>query len=347
MTNPKQPRIVIHVGSRKTATTYIQRALGESERALAKAGVYLPKSGRFDLNPTNIAHHNLAFAINGDPRFRPELGDWGDLRSEIERKRTETVLISCEVFEGSIVQEQRGAAVLEAFKTLGSKVTVVLVVREWTAFINSMYNQAVKMFAVDYPFERYVKMSIDEGASNLLERFEPFLRDDSIEFVAIPYSALRNPDPLSAMLQAVDIDVDPRALSVPDRLVNTSLGAIGMEVTTILSKYLNATYDDWAWSSRPAQRLHIENLVALDRKGWNDEKYWGWSPELLNDLLPQIRHDMDSFAGELWGQPWPEQVDPSRPRAVSNFEHYPPNLLQAALNHLEAMERRYEKLRAE
>jgi len=335
------PRLIVHLGSRKTGTTYIQNALGLNERRLSAAGVYMPRAGRFDLNPTNVSHHHLAFELGENSRFRPELGGWDDLRNELARERPETVLISCEVFESIIVEGGSGPALLEQVKSLSSDVTLVLVVREWTAFINSMYNQAVKMFAIAYPFAQYVKANIDNGSTKFSRHYSPFLDDPDIRFVALRYSELQDPDPLTAMLRAGGIRIDTSDFRRPVGRVNTSLGAIGLEVTMMLGMYMNSRYDEWHWRSPQVQQLHIKNLVATDERGWNQGQFWGWSPELLDQYLPVISKDTNEFARRLWGRDWPESLRSDRPRLVSDFEHYPPDLLSEALDHIEDMRREY------
>ena len=175
--------------------------------------------------------------------------------------------------------------------------------------------------------------------------YRPFLDDPDVEFVALRYQDLKDPDPLTAMLKAGGIDVDTSRYELPPGLVNTSLGAIGLEVTIMLGKYMAATYEDWNWEARPVQELHVKNLVATDRRGWNQERFWGWTPELFDRFLPVIRRDMDAFADALWGHNWPGELGSDQPRVISNFEHYPPDLLSDALEHIDTMHRLYLELR--
>jgi hypothetical protein len=339
-----RPRLIVHIGARKTGTTYFQLQLGLNERRVAAAGVYLPKSGRFELNPANISHHHLAFQLQGNERFRPEQGGWEELKDEVDRRKPATVLITCEVFEDLIMEADKGSEVLDRFRTISDDITVVLVLRDWPSFVNSMYNQAIKMFAISHGFDEYVRNNIARGATKFVERYSPFLDADDVEFLAIPYANLQNPDPLSVIFSAAGIEIDPADLRSPAGRVNTSLGAIGLEVTVILGKYMKGLYPDWKWTTRPSQKLHIQNLVATDRRGWNREEYWGWSPELLAEAMPTIEADSNSFAQRLWGQDWPGGLKADKALNVSNFEHYPPDLMASSLDHIEEMHRLYLEL---
>ena len=55
------PRIVLHIGAAKTATTYLQHSLYDNLATLREYGVYLPLAGRFEFGTKTVAHHHLAY----------------------------------------------------------------------------------------------------------------------------------------------------------------------------------------------------------------------------------------------------------------------------------------------
>ncbi|MEM9010205.1 MAG: hypothetical protein AAGE18_03190 [Pseudomonadota bacterium] len=57
-----RPRLIVHIGPQKTATTTIQRALATNRDLLAEAGVLYPRSGVLDPR-AEVAHHGLSFAL--------------------------------------------------------------------------------------------------------------------------------------------------------------------------------------------------------------------------------------------------------------------------------------------
>lgn len=105
----------------------------------------------------------------------------------------------------------------------------------------------------------------------------------------------------------------------------------------ILGKYLLGLDPELKWTSRPVQKMHVQNLVATDRRGWNREEYWGWSASLLADIMPTVEADSNAFARRLWGTDWPGGLRADKPTMVSNFEHYPPDLISSTLDHIEEM----------
>ena len=73
-------RLVVHIGAPKAASTYLQLCLGLNEEVLRKHGVYLPQAGRRDARAN---HHNLAWQLREDRRFRVANGDWDALTAEV------------------------------------------------------------------------------------------------------------------------------------------------------------------------------------------------------------------------------------------------------------------------
>lgn len=99
--------ILIHIGTHKTATTYIQNILWSEREALDQTGILYPEAGYYD-----GAHHRLGGSlVNGmdcnilkridAPRFNTlaEIPWWQDFVSEVNAKRPDRVLISSEEFE--------------------------------------------------------------------------------------------------------------------------------------------------------------------------------------------------------------------------------------------------------
>src|SRR6202022_3469950 len=86
-TGANMPRCFIHIGTHKTGTTSIQHLLSRNSSALRQMGYYYPDAGRLELHP---GHHNLAWGISGDRRFRDDYGTIDDLIREVENSSDDT-----------------------------------------------------------------------------------------------------------------------------------------------------------------------------------------------------------------------------------------------------------------
>lgn len=89
-------KVFVHVGAHKTGTTSFQVWLRENAEALAREGVLVPTTGTVS---SNSGHHNVAWQLRGDPRFRPALGTLEDLLAEIAISNAKAAILSAEGLE--------------------------------------------------------------------------------------------------------------------------------------------------------------------------------------------------------------------------------------------------------
>src|SRR6185437_8931332 len=69
-------RLLLHVGLHKTGTTAVQTALAAAAGRLRERHLLYPKAGR----PADFdGHHNVAWQLAGDHRFRPAFGTVNDV----------------------------------------------------------------------------------------------------------------------------------------------------------------------------------------------------------------------------------------------------------------------------
>ncbi len=131
-------RLCIHIGSHKTATTFLQNSFSINQPVLDKLGILYPKAGRI-----YGAHHQMAWSLRKpETADKPltELDHWPALIDEAAASPHQQVVISSEDFEW-IGNLERLAALREWFD-----VTVVFYLRSSDSYLESYYNQLVKDF---------------------------------------------------------------------------------------------------------------------------------------------------------------------------------------------------------
>lgn len=62
------------MGATKTASSYLQRQLALNEKLLLDYGILVPQTARRTKPKAN--HHNLAWELIGDRRFKADGGTW-------------------------------------------------------------------------------------------------------------------------------------------------------------------------------------------------------------------------------------------------------------------------------
>ena len=139
MASSSKKRLVIHIGSHKTATTHIQGTFAKNTKALAGMSILYPVSGQI-----YEAHFKLCWKLR-DPELAGvnirEIDAWAALIREFQKSDATTAIISSEEF-GSNIDPRRLAPLKELFD-----VTIISYLRSPDRFFQSFYNQFVKDFS--------------------------------------------------------------------------------------------------------------------------------------------------------------------------------------------------------
>ncbi len=139
MTKPKT--LYLHVGTHKTGTTATQALLATRSEAFAQAGLFVPRTGRIG---EVSGHHNIAWELNADARYRPEFGTLAELCEELKASPHPAAIISSEDFEYFYCDPQALRALKAAFEGCGYQVEVLVFLREQGEMIGSLYQELLK-----------------------------------------------------------------------------------------------------------------------------------------------------------------------------------------------------------
>lgn len=135
-------KYIIHIGTHKTGSTALQRFLFVNRDQLLAKGILYPLVGVMD-----CAHHELAWAVRSGDQ-----GKVDELLRAIETEATATgvgrIVLSSEEFE--FIRNKNS---LRPF--FARKPTVVLFVRRQDSYLESEYNQHIRMYNLRYPHDIY------------------------------------------------------------------------------------------------------------------------------------------------------------------------------------------------
>lgn len=129
-------RLILHIGSHKTATTHIQGTLACNAMALSRMSILYPEAGQiYD------AHFKLGWTLKAPQHQQTPLSDvpeWAALIKEIQASDAQMAIVSSEEF-GTEVDPARLVPLTEYFD-----VTIVSYLRSPDSYMQSFYNQFVK-----------------------------------------------------------------------------------------------------------------------------------------------------------------------------------------------------------
>lgn len=131
-------RLFLHIGSHKTATTFIQNSLFKNPRILNDLGILYPKSGQ-----VYQAHFRLCWALKDPERKHidlEKLEEWASLINEIDAATQNEIIISSEEF-GLGLDPTRLGILRQRYD-----VFIIFYLRSPDSYMESFYNQFVKDF---------------------------------------------------------------------------------------------------------------------------------------------------------------------------------------------------------
>ncbi len=136
-------RVFVHAGTHKTGTTTLQIMLGSWDARPPHPDVFVPLRGRFP-SPGVAGHHNVAWQLNRDPRFRAEDGTLEDLTAEVSERKARVTAISSEDFEYLHTRPEELERLASTFRQAGYEPSAVLYLRSREEYAQSLYAELVK-----------------------------------------------------------------------------------------------------------------------------------------------------------------------------------------------------------
>jgi hypothetical protein len=149
---------VVHIGTHKTGTTSIQSVMSRLATDLLARGYLYAATGRPPEGPDG--HHNLAWEITGDRRFRREYGTLQDLLREADA-HSGHVILSSEDFDGAVAHPDGLAAFVGQLQSHGLRVKLVVYLRNQVDYATSLYSTLLD-FGLAEPFDSFVQGMLRE-----------------------------------------------------------------------------------------------------------------------------------------------------------------------------------------
>jgi hypothetical protein len=340
-------RILIHAGAPKTATTFIQRGLHSNRELLAERGVYLPQTGRLELEPNAVCHHHLAWALISPGKYARSKNGWAALAEELSAVTAPTVILSSEAF--SRVASKAGGAELVEFtaKEVCDNVTIVYFVRNQLSLMNSLYGQRVKSLRMVHTFDYHTKHYRGRRLFNYQELLAPWYENGVVQFQAVPFTGSRDVDPLESLLAVAGVDLTGQTLIHEKEEVNTSLGPVGIEAARLLGGYLRGLFPDFDSEEIASKKLYRLSSSRAQHSGWCDESYWGWTPETAQQTVEFFEPSNNRFAQSVWGHDWDIEMPVDKETSAVRLLDLDPPTVERVQRYVFSLAERFTALRAE
>ena len=296
-------RVVLHVGPRKTATTYLQRALQSLVRSREiPADLYpIRTRGRID--------HNHVPGLIDLARSRGEIGLQQDAWTQQDGSDAEALLSAVSAASGDVILSAEAMSVLQASGAQAvvdalspAPVEVIITARALDRVLPSSWQQHMRNGNFE-AYDAYLALRAEERSSRIYEtelgrafwrayRYGDLVRRwqgvaRSVSVVTVPTSSADPAETWRRFRAACAVEALPIAPpEIPDDRANISL--TGAETFAIFG--LNLAARAAGRGRREVRAMHR----TLLREGWTDRADRG--PRL--GLPPALRPEVRTWAGE-------------------------------------------------
>jgi hypothetical protein len=298
--------LVVHIGTYKTGSTYLQQFINRQYAAFERLGIYIPEMGR-DVNK-RAPFHNLAQELIQSPVYRAQHGTMADLRADLLARRPEKALISSEVLSTAVLGNNYGetsrAAFHELAEAVGARLHYVVFVRDQPEVINSTFCQGTKQLTIAKSFERWFPEAMDFDRFNYLDWLAPLLDDDAVKLSVFDYEAAQSAGLMATFLSVFDAGENAAEEFVDlDRRANSRPGPATIAVGQALA-FMVRSDPSFAWHQPRYKRLSRKLALHSNRLGLNDEGFWGWTEAGAVGCGVGFRDQNDLLAQRVWNRPW-------------------------------------------
>lgn len=144
----KHKPVILHIGTEKTGTTFLQEFLRTNQRKLLEQGL---------VYPTSVPHHSIPLCISQN---QPELArNMSLLGAEIEEHdKASRVLLSSEFCHSRMTSKSQLATLENSLRYIGLAVTEIFVYfRDQSSLFHSSYSELIKA-GVSYTFDEMFQL---------------------------------------------------------------------------------------------------------------------------------------------------------------------------------------------
>ena len=280
--------LLVHAGTHKTASTYIQSRLKVNKDLLSRGGVKLlgikRKVGNEKILPAIIQARDTGL-----------LKSWLEANSE----RYQTLLYSAEQCAQPLLRKSRLRWFLDALEGIGFKLKVSFFLRDQPDYINSMYIQKVKKFYHAIGIADYIEQCMYQQPYwfDYDYMFSPMIANPRVDVKFLPYGRQFG-DPFERLMALPGWLPRPAGEWLPDvgGRANDQPGVKGVYLALKVSaelKRLGVDLGRLKYRSRYIRRY----LMAL---GWPSDRYFGLETQQVEKIREFYNSSNNRFVAKVW-----------------------------------------------
>ena len=325
----QRPQLIVHAGTHKTASTYIQERLHRNRDLLNSQGVSLQDP--LDCRPKP---KKLAAELCKKRRKR-----WKTFFKQ--QPQSLHRLLSAEQFAVPLTDPDCIRRLETMADAAGYELHIVIFIRDQLDYINSRYIYSLRRFYHHQTFEQFVddalkgKLQNEKAKRGKIQRrqdvfdfwnyFQPLLkarkRGLKVSFLPFRQGGL---DPFEQFIHTINLSTGLPWKTCPPRHYNRSPGTRGVWLARVLSQHLRENNISPKTIGNSSQII----LNEESRRHWRDPSFWGYSQKLAKKVTRHFKSNNAKFAQAAWDSSWDEAFSTSNNSDGRKLSAYAPESIE-------------------
>ena len=298
--------LIIHAGTHKTASTYIQHRLASNRDTLLKNNVFLVSPDTRKVGRC----YELATHIKCGKFLRVK-----KFLQTIPRG-VDSAILSDERLTQALIQEGRVESLVRVAEKAGFRVKLVFFIRDQPDYINSLYVQEIKRFYHSMAIDKYVSRCLGKRALRFdyFEMFRGLIEylPDGVQF--LPFGSAWG-DPFERLMQRQGWSPLGGWHPAEAETLNDQIGAKGVWLARKVGRRL---------ANLGVERRLIRGQSRFigryaNQFGWSESRFYGLDEALVQQIRDHYLLNNERFSRMVWSQSWQDLFPPVK-REVNVFE---------------------------
>lgn len=300
---------VIHAGTHKTASSYIQSRMATNRDHLERAGILLRYPGA-----AGRKHKPLSRAL--------QKGHWSTWRRYLRGlpQSLPLVLVSGEQFTQPLACPDRCRSLSDLLATAGFRLQVVFFLRDQADYINARFVHSTRRLYHHQSFAEYVSVQLSPGRKHIYDYdalFSGLIENKSIATTFLPYGSQFG-DPFERLLELFDRSAPPSGWRPADPSKgNVQPGCQGVW----LAQQIGRRLEQLGISGRSLSNTGGVVRRIAKEQGWQDHRYCGFDDQTAADVSAFFADSNSAFAERVWNCAWRDRMPVV---SMCRREYHPP-----------------------
>ena len=302
-----EKQFIVHAGTHKTASTYIQERLWVNRKILYGHGLRLLKPRR---TKTGQFTELAGFLKEQDyPAIEDELGR---LSSDDQH-----VVVSAEQFTQPLLNSACVDGLQELLEGFGYRLKIVIFLRDQPDYINSLYVQEVRRFYHSRDLPSFTKRCRMRRAHwfDYDKMFSYLLDHESIQVNFLPYGSGFG-DPFLNLINCFELNLPEGVGWVAGNSgkSNDQPGVKGVWLALKVCKRMQEIGVNLKLLQNQSKYIRKYSIP----RGWSDVRFFGMRPKKVRKIRKFYKDGNDRFARRVWGKDsWSDVYQDLRPQVFN------------------------------